>query len=177
MGEEKAGDKGVALPGVQVIVRAKVSSIIEEISPKKRFVRQFAVMLTNRVGAFSSLATLLSQHHIDVIGVSVQDARDATIARLVLSDPDAAEILFLEKGIAYTVSNLVVVRLKEAGKDLTKVLATLLEGETNLDFAYSLMVQHRGQALMAFHLEDAHFGAQILNQAGMTVIYENELLR
>lgn len=152
-------------------------SVVEAVNPKKNYVRQFSVMLPNRVGAFSSLATLLSYHHIDVVGVSVQDSRDATVARVVLSDPDAAEILFLEKGIAYTVSRLVVVRMREAGQDLTKVLSTLLEGETNVDFAYSLMVQHKGHALMAFHLEDSDFGASILNQAGMTVIYENELLR
>ena len=152
-------------------------AVVEEVNPKREFVRQFSVMLPNRVGAFSSLATLLSHHHIDVIGVSVQDSRDATVARLVLSDPDAAEILFLEKGIAYTVSKLVVVRMKEAGRELTKVLSTLLEGETNLDFAYSLMVQHKGQSLIALHLEDADFGARMLNQAGMTVVFENELLR
>lgn len=165
--------EAASFPAVQSAEVRKV----EEVNPRRKFVRQFSVMLPNRVGAFSSLATLLSHHQIDVIGVSVQDSRDATVARLIVNDPDAAEILFLEKGIAFTISKLVVVRMKEAGRELTKCLATLLEGETNLDFAYSLMVQHQGQALMALHLEDAEFGSRLLNQAGLTVIFENELLR
>ncbi len=150
---------------------------VEGVSRKREFVRQFSVMLANRVGAFSSLANLLRRRQIEVIGVSVQDSRDATVARLVLSDPDAAEELLLEKGIAFTVSRLVVVRLRESGSGLTRCLATLHEGETNVDFAYSLLVQNQGQSLLAMHLEDEEFGASILNQAGLTVVYEDELLR
>jgi len=150
---------------------------VEEVSHKRRLVRQFSVMLPNRVGAFSSLANLLQGHGIEVIGVSVQDSRDATLARLVLSDPDLAEEVFVEKGIAFTLSELVVVRLREVGVELPKCLATLNEGETNVDFAYSLLVQHKGHSLLAMHLEDSEFGASVLNQAGLTVVYEDELLR
>ena len=56
-------------------------------------VRQFSVMLPNRVGALASLVKLLRSSSIEVIGLSVQDSRDATIARLVLSDPDMAEAI------------------------------------------------------------------------------------
>ncbi|MGJ8696100.1 MAG: hypothetical protein ACSHYF_07265 [Verrucomicrobiaceae bacterium] len=149
----------------------------EQISRKRQYVRQFSVMLPNRVGAFCALAKLLGRREIDVIGVSVQDSSDATVARLVLSDPDAAEELFAEQGIAYTLSELVVVKMRECGGDVKKCLSTLHEAETNLDYAFSLLVQHQGHALLAMHLEDAEFGASMLNQAGLTVVYEDELIR
>ena len=76
----------------------------EDVSKRREFVRQFSVMLPNRVGAFASLDNLLSRREIEVIGLSVQDSRDATVARLVLNDPDRAEELFMEQGIAYTLS-------------------------------------------------------------------------
>lgn len=134
-------------------------------------------MMPNRVGAFSSLASLLSRREIDVIGLSVQDSSDATIARLIVNDPDTAEELFMEQGIAYTLSELLVVRMRESGVDLKKCLKTLYDAETNLDYAFSLMVQHQGYSLLAMHLEDLEFGASVLNQAGLTVVYEDQLLR
>jgi len=149
----------------------------EEVSKQRQFVRQFSVMMPNRVGAFSSLSNLLSRREIAVIGLSVQDSSDATVARLVVNDPDAAEELFMEQGIAYTLSELLVVRMQETGADLKKCLTVLYEAETNLDYAFSLMVQHQGHSLLAMYLEDCEFGASVLNQAGMTVVYENELLR
>ncbi|MGC6467059.1 MAG: hypothetical protein ACON38_07745 [Akkermansiaceae bacterium] len=148
-----------------------------EVRKNREFVRQFSVMLPNRVGAFSSLLQLLSRRGIDVIGLSVQDSRDATVARLVLNDPDSGEELFMEQGIAYTLSELVVVKMRESGPDLKKCLGVLFEAETNLDYAFSLLVQHQGQSLLAMYLEDSEFGATVLNRAGIKVVYEDELLR
>ncbi len=119
----------------------------------------------------------MSRREIEVIGLSVQDSCDATVARLVVNDPDSAEELFMEQGIAYTLSELVVVKMKESGADLKKCLNVLYEAETNLDYAFSLMVQHQGHSLLAMFLEDCEFGASVLNQAGLTVVYEDELLR
>ncbi len=149
----------------------------KEVSKQRQFVRQFSVMLPNRVGAFSSLSSLMSRRKIEVIGLSVQDSSDATVARLVVNDPDAAEELFMEQGIAYTLSELLVVKMKESGPDLKKCLNVLYEAETNLDYAFSLMVQHQGHALLAMYLEDCEFGASVLNQAGLSIVYEDELLR
>jgi len=149
----------------------------EDVSKRRQFVRQFSVMMPNRVGAFSSLSNLMSRREIEVIGLSVQDSRDATVARLIVNDPDSAEELFMEQGIAYTLSELVVVKMKESGADLKKCLNVLYEAETNLDYAFSLMVQHQGHSLLALFLEDCEFGASVLNRAGVTVVYEDELLR
>jgi len=152
-------------------------SAAEEIRKNRNFVRQFSVMLPNRVGAFSALLNLLSRREIHVIGLSVQDSRDATVARLIVDDPDSAEELFMEQGIAFTLSELVVVAMRESGTDLRKCLKVLYKAETNLDYAFSLMVQHQGKSLLAMYLEDCEFGASILNQAGLTVVYEDELCR
>lgn len=152
-------------------------SAADQINWKKSYVRQFSVMLPNRVGALSALSNLLSRREIDVIGLSVQDSRDATVARLVLSDPDSAEELFMEQGVAFTLSELVVVKMRESGADLKRCLSVLHEAETNLDYAFSLVVQHQGHSLLAMYLEDCEFGASVLNQAGLTVVYEDELLR
>ena len=81
-------------------------TVSEDVSKRREFVRQFSVMMPNRVGAFSSLSNLLSRRKIDVIGLSVQDSRDATVARLIVNDPDSAEELFMEQGIAFTISEL-----------------------------------------------------------------------
>lgn len=140
-------------------------------------VRQFSVMLPNRVGALASLVKLLRSSAIEVIGLSVQDSRDATIARLVLSDPDFAEAIFCEKGIPHTTCELVVIALKEAGPDLLKCLDILMTAETNVDFAYAMLPGPGGKALLAMHVEDYDFATSILNRSGFRLMYEEDLLR
>lgn len=140
-------------------------------------VRQFSVLLQNRAGALAALAKLLRNNAIDVVGISVQDSRDATVARLVLTDPDAAEQIFIEKGIPHTTSPLVVVALTESGPGLLQVLDTLMVAETNIDFAYALMPSGQGGARLALHVEDHEFAASVLNRAGFKILSQEDLSR
>ncbi len=149
----------------------------EEVAENGSPVRQFSVMLPNRVGALASLVKLLRASSIEVIGLSVQDARDATVARLVVSDPDTAEAIFCEKGIPHMASELVVVALKEAGPGLLQCLDILMVAETNIDFAYALLPGADGQALLAMHVEDYEFATSVLNRSGFKLMYEEDLVR
>ena len=129
-------------------------------------VRQFSVMLPNRVGALAALVKMLRASAIEVIGLSVQDSRDATVARLVVSDPDTTEQIFMEKGIPHATCELVVVALRESGPGLLQCLDTLMIAETNIDFGYALLPSPEGQSMLAMHVEDYEFAVAILHQSG-----------
>jgi len=147
--------------------------IVERGSP----VRQFAIMLPNRVGALAALVKLLRGNGNEVLGLSVQDSRDATIARMIFSDPDSAEHMFIEKGIPHTTCDVLVLALRESGPGLLQCLDHLMGAETNIDFAYSLMPGPQGQSLLAMHVEDYDFAISILNQSGFKLMYQEDLSR
>lgn len=140
-------------------------------------VTQFSVLLQNRAGALAALAKLLRNNAIEVVGISVQDSRDATIARLVVTDPDTTSQIFMEKGIPFTTSSLLVIAMKEAGPGLIQILDTLMVAETNIDFAYSLMPSPKGQAQLAMHVEDYDFAVSVMNQAGFKLVFQADLSR
>lgn len=140
-------------------------------------VRQFSIMLPNRVGALAAMVKLLRSSSIEVIGLSVQDSRDATVARLVVSDPDSAEQIFIEKGIPHATCELVVVAMRESGPNLLQCLDTLMIAETNIDFAYGLMPSPEGHAMLAMHVEDYEFAVGILHQSGFKLMYQADLSR
>jgi hypothetical protein len=140
-------------------------------------VRQFSVMLPNRAGALAAMVKLLRSSSIEVIGLSVQDSRDATVARIVVSDPESTEHLFMEKGIPHTECELVVVAMRESGPGLLQCLDTLMIAETNIDFAYALMPCPQGQSMLAMHVEDYEFAVAILHQSGFKLMYQEDLSR
>jgi hypothetical protein len=148
-------------------------SIIDHGSP----VRQFSVLLPNRAGALAAMVKLLRASAIEVLGISVQDSRDATVARIVVSDPEATEQLFMEKGIPHTCCELVVVALRESGPGLLQCLDSLMIAETNIDFAYALMPSSGGHSLLAMHVEDYEFAVAVLHQSGFKLMYQEELSR
>ncbi len=138
---------------------------------------QISVMLQNRVGSLRSLLKLIRQSGEEVIGFSMQDAKDATIVRLILTDPEKMRLTFMEKGIPHTTCHMVVVALRDASAEMEKCLEILNSGETNIDFAYNLIAHPNGKSLVAFHLCDHLFGAEILRTAGIKVLFQQDLSR
>ena len=102
-------------------------------------IRQYSIMLQNRVGALSALLGLLDMHGIFCLGFSMHDCHEATIARLIVSDPERTSEIFLEKGICYTESEVLVAVLRHGPADLKKCLDVLYAAEMNVNFLYPLM--------------------------------------
>ena len=138
---------------------------------------QFSVMLQNEAGALEALIGLLHTARVELLGLSVQDSRDAAVARIVTSDPDITQQVFLERGIVHTTSELVVVALRDAAGEFSKCLRELRLAETNINFGYSLFPHPNGKTLVAFHLEDHEFGRSVLHHAGFKIVTQDDLSR
>ena len=142
-------------------------------------VRQIAVFLQNQVGTLLSIVKLLTRNHVVVLGISVQDSVDVTIVRMVVSDPDTVESLFMEKGIAYSTTDLLVVEL-QAGSDekgLAECLQALLIAETNIHFIYPVLSRPNDRPALAMHVEDTEFGREVLSNNGFRVLLQEDLSR
>lgn len=140
-------------------------------------VRQLSVFLLNQTGALFGVVRLLQDSGIHVLGLTVQDSVDVSVVRLVVSDPEAAETLFMERGIPFGCCDLVVIELPEGVDDLHKSLHGLLTGETNINFMYPLLVRPNGKPTLAMHVEDVDCAASFLSAEGFRVLTQPDLSR
>ncbi len=140
-------------------------------------VRQFAVFLPNRPGAFVSILDLLGSNQVVALGVSVQDSIDNTVVRLVVSDPVTVETLFMERGIPFNCMDVVVVAFREGPEELPRCLRILLNAETNIHFLYPLLTQPEGCSALVLGLEDHDFGMAMLSKAGFRTLRQEDLSR
>lgn len=149
----------------------------ETTTPTGSPVRQVAVFLQNRAGELLSIVKLLNDHHVIVLGLNVQDSTDTTVVRLVVSDPDTVESLFIERGIPFSTSDLIVVELKDGAEGLAECLQGLLIAETNIQFIYPIMSRPHGHPVLALHLDDNEFGRSVLSKNGFRVLMQEDLSR
>lgn len=140
-------------------------------------VRQFAVFLPNRPGAFVSILDLLRASHVVVLGLSVQDSIDNTVVRLVVSDPFTVQTVFIERGIPFNTMDVLVVALREGAEQMPDCLRTLLKAETNIHFIYPLLTQPDGYSALVLGVEDNDFGHAMLSKAGFKVLRQEDLSR
>ena len=140
-------------------------------------VRQLSVFLHNRVGALMSLVKLLNEHRIEVLGLSLQDTTELALVRLIPSDPETTEMLFIEKGIPHVVCPVTVVELRETEHSLVHALSALLTAEVNIDFSYALFVRPAQHPVFVLHLDSPEVGAKVLSSAGFKVLNQEDLSR
>ncbi len=140
-------------------------------------VRQLSVMLENRIGSLHSMIKLINDAGVHVLGFSVQDSFDVTILRLVLTDPDTVDTIFMERGISFTDNKIVVVQLDKGAGSLAGCLEALSSSENNIHISYPLLVRPGDYPILAISVDDPDFASFTLQNQGFKLLFQNDLSR
>ncbi len=135
---------------------------------------QFSVFLDNRVGKLLELVELFDGGPIKLVALSVAEAADYAVVRLVTTNSDKARQMFEDNKLAYAMAEILVVQLGE-NQRLSKLCLSLLAAELNIDYAYPLMVTPGGHPTMAIRCDDPVLAGQILRKKGFGLVSEDEL--
>ncbi len=139
-------------------------------------VKQFSVFAENRVGRLYDLISLLKEHNVHVMALTVLDTTDSAIVRLIVDDPDRARELMVNNDFPYTECDVLAIEINDESQ-LKGVLAALFEAEINVYYVYSFIKRPEGKSAVAVNAEDADIAAQALNKRGYRVLNQTEISR
>lgn len=137
------------------------------------FAVQFSVFLANRVGQLGELLDLLDEKSVRTFGVSVVDATDWAVIRMVCSDSNKAREILRSHQLPFTESQVLLVEMCD-DDTLREICGHLLRAEINVHFAYPLALRSRGCPVTAFHVDDQVLATRVLTRHGLTLLgYED----
>jgi hypothetical protein len=139
-------------------------------------VKQFSVFTANRLGRLRDLTSLLASRDVHILALTVIDATDSAIIRLVTDDPDHARELFVKNEFPFTESNLLVVEFDSA-VDLNKLMTALLEAEININYLYSFIPNPNGKPLIGLSIEDNDIAAKVLQRHQFHILKQSDISR
>lgn len=149
-----------------------------EVEPTHRFQPptnvQFSVFLDMRVGRLLELLEVFEGHALTVAGLSVVDATDHAVVRILTSSSDLARRLLERHHLPYSESDVLVVEVT-ANQTLSDMCTCLLNAELNIHYIYPLLVRPRGHAAVAMQVDDYVMSGQLLRKQMFTVLGENDL--
>jgi hypothetical protein len=137
-------------------------------------VTQFSVFLANRVGKLLDLVQAFDESECRICALSVNEATDSAIIRLVTNNSKMAKHLLLKQGLAFSESDLLVVELS-SGHTLSSLCLSLLGAELNIHFAYPLMLRPNGTPTIALSVDDLTLAGQILRRKHFRLFGEADL--
>jgi hypothetical protein len=138
-------------------------------------VTQFSVFLENRVGQLLEVVRAFHGSKVKIVGLSIADAADCCIVRLMLSHPEQGrEILGLAER-AFAENELLVAELPTGPQSLVEMCTALLQAEINIHYAYPLIVHPHGRAAVALHVDNLEQASTTLHAQGFEILSEADL--
>jgi len=139
-------------------------------------VKQFSVFAENRVGRLYDITSLMKEHGVHIMAITVLDTTDSSIIRVVVDDPDKARELLVSNDLPYGECSILAVEIVNES-ELKGVLAALLEAEINTNYIYSFIHRPADRAALAISAEDPETAAQALGQRGFKVLQQSDISR
>lgn len=137
-------------------------------------VSQLSIFAENKRGGLVELTSLLAQSGVDLRALSLADAQDYGIVRVIVSDIEHACEALKDKGIVYSVTNVLAVALDDRPGSLARAMQALSDGGINLEYMYAFLSRH-GYACAIIRVSDNESAEALLTQAGFTLLTQQEL--
>ena len=138
--------------------------------------KQISVFLENKPGRLQTLTDILAQKNINMRALSLAEASDFGIVRIIANDLDAASAVLRDEGYIYTVTQVVGVEIPDEPGGLNNVLKVLSQAGVNVEYMYAFLGRKStAHAYMIFHVQDTEKATAALEEKGIACIAQEEL--
>lgn len=134
---------------------------------------QVSVYLDNRPGSLSEAMTQLDKHQIKIFALSIADAGEFGLVRMVTEDPEKATRVLedVDYNLAKSKRNTEVTAVFMGDKDkISKITKILADGSINIEYAYSSAVHVDGKIALILRASDIENAEKTLKANGITVL-------
>ena len=138
-------------------------------------IRQISVFLENRPGKLYELTGLLARHGIDMRALSIAEATDFGIARIIASDAQKCALALREGQFIAQFSDVLAFAVPDEPGGLHNLLKEFNAAQVNIEYMYAFLGGKENSAYMIFRVTDEKAAALALNTAKVRLVEQEEL--
>lgn len=124
--------------------------------------KQLSVFLKNEPGVLSTLTSDLTDHNIDILGLTVSDTVDHAVVRLMVSDPERAVDILESAGQLVVESEVLVLQLTNKRGALEDLSRRLAKAKINIEYAYGTVGSSEKKGVLVIRVSDTKRAIKIL---------------
>lgn len=139
-------------------------------------VKQISVFLENKPGKLAEFSDILSANNIDMRALSLAEAADFGIVRVIVDDVYNASTILKDAGYVFSITKVLAVVIPDEPGGLSKVIRTLGDNGVNMEYMYAFTTPKKGKACMIFRVEDNQKAIEVLQSNGIRPVCQDELV-
>ena len=137
-------------------------------------ITQLSVFLMNQPGALVEAVQAISAAGINIRAMSIAEANDFGILRIIVSDTDAACTLLGDKYLL-TKTEVVAAQMSDRSGALYPILVALNEANINIEYMYAFTGSGPEEAYVVFRVNDVKTAEEVLNANGIATLSDESL--
>jgi hypothetical protein len=141
-------------------------------------ITQVSIFLDNRPGSLFEAMSQLDKNKIKVFALSIADAGEFGLVRLITEEPEKASKLLEDSGfnLAKSKKNTeVTATFISEQNTLSKITKILGDGGINIEYAYSSAVHVEGKVALILRPSNVEKSEQMLTDNGVAVLSLGEI--
>ena len=137
--------------------------------------KQISVFLENKPGQLTEFARLLDHNGINMHALSVADAKDFGILRIIVDDSYKTACVLKDAGYVFSITKVLAIEIPDKPGSLVRVLDILSENGVNLEYTYAFTSKKEDSAYMIFKVADNEKAIEVLDKAGIKPVCPSEM--
>ena len=137
-------------------------------------ITQLSVFLMNQPGALVDAIKAISDENINIRALSIAEANDFGILRIIVSDSDAVCKLLGDQYL-FSRTEVVAAKMGDRSGALYPILVVLNEANINIEYMYAFTGSGPEEAYVVFRVNDVKTAEEVLNANGITTLSDESL--
>ena len=137
-------------------------------------ITQLSVFLMNQPGALVEAVKSISDAGINIRALSIAEANDFGIMRIIVSDTDAVARLLGDKYL-YSRTEVVAAQMSDRSGALYPILVALNEANINIEYMYAFTGAGEDEAYVVLRVTDVETAEAVLRGAGIDTLSDESL--
>lgn len=132
-------------------------------------IKQISIFVENKAGRLAKIVETLGNNNIDISALSIADATDFGVLRLIVDKPELAVDVLKQTGVTVKITNVIAAALDHQPGGLSKVLEVLANAGISVEYIYAFEGKKSGKALMVVKTEDMEKSVELFKENGIEI--------
>lgn len=140
-------------------------------------VKQISVFLENTPSKLAEFTEVLQKNSINLRALSVAEAEDFGIARIIVDDVFTTATVLKSEGYISAMTDVLAVGMKDEPGALSAVLKCIGGAGINLEYMYAFTAGEKDMAYMILRVENNEKAIEVLSKNGFKPLCQEDLAK
>ncbi len=127
---------------------------------------QFSVFTVNKPGVLAEVCRTMAREKINILGMSMMDAAESGVLRLIADKPDAARVALQRLNVPMTETDVLIVPLPNRVGAVADVCERLSNAHVHIAYMYATTGNRGANATVVFKVSDMKKAVRAIEPPG-----------